>query len=42
MKNEQKRTSGLGTHPEARRFEQAQGGCQDSLDLLRARHEPLV
>jgi RNA polymerase sigma factor (sigma-70 family) len=42
MKNEQKEKSGLGRHPEARLFEQAQGGCRDSLDLLMARHEPLV
>ena len=27
---------------EARLFEQAQGGCQDSLDLIMARHEGLV
>jgi RNA polymerase sigma factor (sigma-70 family) len=42
MKNEEKRATGLGRHPEARLFEQAQGGCRDSLDLLMARHEPLV
>ena len=42
MKSEQKGKSGLGRHPEARLFEQAQGGCQDSLDLLMAKHEPLV
>jgi RNA polymerase sigma factor (sigma-70 family) len=42
MKNEQKRETGLGLQPEARLFEQAQGGCRDSLDLLMARHEPLV
>ena len=42
MKSEQKRTSGLGGRPEARLFEQAQGGCRESLDLLMARHEPLV
>jgi RNA polymerase sigma factor (sigma-70 family) len=42
MKNEKKGKSGLGGHPEARLFEQAQRGCQDSLDLLMARHEPLV
>jgi RNA polymerase sigma factor (sigma-70 family) len=42
MKNEQKRETGLGKLPEARLFEQAQGGCRDSLDLLMARHEPLV
>jgi hypothetical protein len=42
MKNDQKMKSGLGTPPEARLFEQAQNGCGDSLDLLTARHEPLV
>jgi RNA polymerase sigma factor (sigma-70 family) len=42
MKSKQKRESGLGLQPEARLFEQAQKGCGDSLDLLMARHEPLV
>lgn len=42
MKSEQKGKSGLGWQPEARLFEQAQGGCEDSLNLLLARHEPLV
>jgi len=42
MKNDQKKKSGLGRHPEARLFEQAQKGCRDSLDLLLERHEPLV
>lgn len=42
MKKENSKESGLGKHPEARRFEQAQGGCQESLDLLMGRHEPLV
>jgi len=42
MKTEGKKKSGLGKHPGARLFEQAQGGCQDSLNLLLARHEPLV
>ena len=42
MKNKKKGESGLGAHPEARLFEQAQGGCQDSLNLLLVRHEPLV
>ena len=42
MKNKKKGASGLGSHPEARLFEQAQGGCQDSLNLLLVRHEPLV
>jgi len=42
MKNEKKGKSGLGTPPEARLFEQAQNGCGESLELLMARHEPLV
>ena len=42
MKTAGRKKSGLGLPPEARRFEQAQGGCQDSLDLLMAKHEPLV
>jgi len=42
MKNDQKRKSGLGGHPEARLFKQAQGCCRDSLNLLLVRHEPLV
>jgi len=42
MKNEKMKESGLGGHPEARLFKQAQGGCQDSLNLLLVRHEPLV
>ena len=42
MKSKQKGKSGLGKQPGARLFEQAQGGCRDSLDLLMARHEPLV
>ena len=42
MKEERRRKSGLGRQPEARLFEQAQEGCQDSLDLLMARHEGLV
>ena len=42
MKNKQKGESGLGAQPEARLFEQAQSGCQDSLNLLLRRHEPLV
>ena len=42
MKSEEKRESGLRLQPEARLFEQAQGGCWDSLDLLMRRHEPLV
>ena len=33
---------GLGLRPEAWRFEQAQTGCQDSLNLLMARHAGLV
>ena len=42
MKNEKRVKSGLGAHPEARLFEQAQNGSGESLDLLMARHEPLV
>ena len=42
MKSEQKRTSGLGQHPEARLFEQAQAGCRESLNLLMESQEPLV
>ena len=42
MKRDGKDESGLGTHPEARLYEQAQKGCQDSLDLLLRRHEGLV
>jgi len=34
--------SGLGEIPEATLFEQAQAGCQDSLNALMARHERLV
>jgi RNA polymerase sigma factor (sigma-70 family) len=42
MKNKKKGESGHGKQPEARLFEQAQCGCQDSVNLLLARHEPLV
>ncbi len=42
MKKERRWKSGLGLPPEARLFEQAQGGCKDSLELLMARHEGLV
>ena len=42
MKNDQSKKSDLGPPPEARLFKQAQGGCQDSLNLLLVRHEPLV
>ncbi len=42
MKTAGKKKSGLGRHPEARLYEQVQQGCGDSLDLLMARHEPLV
>ncbi len=42
MKTEIKGKPGLGWQPEARLFEQAQGGCQESLNLLIARHEGLV
>ena len=42
MKKAGKKKSGLGLPPEARLFEQAQGGCMESLELLMIRHEPLV
>ena len=42
MKTGANKKCGLGQPPEARLYEQAQGGCQDSLDLLMARHERLV
>jgi len=42
MKRESKEKTGLGEHPEARLYEQAQQGWGDSLDLLMSRHEPLV
>jgi len=42
MKREGSKESGLGLRPEARLFEQAQGGCKASLELLMRRHEPLV
>ena len=42
MKTAGKKKSGLGRHPGARLFEQAQGGCMESLELLMIRHEPLV
>ena len=42
MKNKKKGESGLGRHPGARLFEQAQAGCQESLNQLMAKHEPLV
>jgi hypothetical protein len=42
MKTNQKEKPGLGLQPEARLFEQAQGGGQESLNLLMARHEGLV
>jgi len=42
MKTAGKKKSGLGRHPGARLYEQVQQGCGDSLDLLMARHEPLV
>jgi len=35
-------TSGFGRTTEAALFEQAQAGCQDSLNLLMARHDGLV
>ena len=34
--------SGLGRQSETRLFKQARGSCQDSLNLLVARHEALV
>lgn len=42
MEKKKKGESGLGAQPEARLFEQAQEGCEDSLNLLLERHEPLV
>jgi RNA polymerase sigma factor (sigma-70 family) len=42
MKTKLKGDTGLGVQPEARYFEQAQAGCQESLNLLMARHEGLV
>jgi len=42
MKTAGKKKSGLGLPPEARLYEQVQQGCGNSLDLLMARHEPLV
>ena len=42
MKTAGKQESGLGRQPEARLFEQAQGGCKASLELLMKRHAPLV
>lgn len=42
MKAEKKKGTDLGSQPEVSLYEQAQKGCQDSLDLLMARHEGLV
>jgi len=42
MEKKNEKGFGLGMHPEAKLFEQAQRGCQDSLNLLLMRHEPLV
>lgn len=42
MKSEQKGSADLGLVPEVSVFEQAQGGCEASLNLLLERHEPLV
>lgn len=42
MKTSQKGNPGFGAQPEASLFEQAQEGCQESLNLLMARNEPLV
>ena len=42
MKAETKERTGLGRHPEASLYEQAQEGCRESLNQLMERHEPLV
>jgi RNA polymerase sigma factor (sigma-70 family) len=42
MKKEEKDETGLGRHPEASEYEQAQAGCRESLNQLMKRHEPLV
>jgi RNA polymerase sigma factor (sigma-70 family) len=42
MKKKNKDETDLGRAPEVSLYEQAQQGCGDSLDLLMARHEPLV
>jgi len=42
MKKEGKDETGLGRHPEASEYEQAQAGCRESLNQLMKRHEPLV
>ena len=42
MKKSGKEASGLGAHPEAKLYEQAQAGCRESLNQLMDCHEPLV
>jgi RNA polymerase sporulation-specific sigma factor len=42
MKKEEKDETGLGRHPEASEYEQAQAGYRESLNQLMKRHEPLV
>jgi len=42
MKKTGTEETGLGVLPEASVYEQAQGGCQESLSQLMIRHEPLV
>jgi RNA polymerase sigma factor (sigma-70 family) len=42
MKMEKEKGTDLGPTPEVSLYEQARGGCQDSLDLLMARHAGLV
>jgi RNA polymerase sigma factor (sigma-70 family) len=42
MKIEAKKRTGLGKPPKASLYEQAQEGCQESLNQLMERHEPLV
>lgn len=42
MKQKKKEETDLGLYPEVSVYEQAQKGCQDSLNLLVARHEGLV
>ncbi len=42
MKKEGKRKTGLGRHPEASEYEQAQAGYRESLNQLMERHEPMV
>jgi RNA polymerase sigma factor (sigma-70 family) len=42
METEKKEQTGLGVHPETSLYEQAQAGCQESLNQLMVKHEPLV